>query len=65
MKVYKVVETIQKDHVCNQVISSAGQFENIKSKAGKRRNRCAAQDKREEKAHHGHDDKLSPEAGAP
>ena len=35
MKVYKVVETIQKDHICNQVISSAGQFENVKSKAEK------------------------------
>lgn len=33
MKVYNVVETIQKDHICNQVISSLGQFQNIKSKA--------------------------------
>lgn len=34
IKVYNVVETIQKDHICNQVISAREQSEDIKSKAG-------------------------------
>ncbi|MEP7147078.1 MAG: 5-(carboxyamino)imidazole ribonucleotide synthase [bacterium] len=34
IKIYPIVETIQKDHICNLVIASKNQFEKVKEKAG-------------------------------